>query len=431
MNAMVKKMVMVLMGSVVSLAAFSQGKADPERMQRDIEVTENILSTLIKHKFEKRSFFPMEVSGEYREGYGVTYRLPSNFNTVDVWNIATGQNGVTFVDGSFSYSFPDEPEPPAHEELEEIKEAEIAKKRANLDRAVAERNRVKANQEMAVANGRGYITTTSPKKKASADSMRAVNSQRLIDASKDFIADYGDLISMPGNEKIVITNRGGEGERIWYGTYMHSGSRPNYLSVEALRSDVADFRQGKINRATLMGKIKVVNTVLDDELQPDLELLSSIFNRLYRSDLSKTFFTEGNMYYERLKDYGVIYYMQVFSSHGGSDAFFNSNRKNNLYVMPTLGLENVTQEERDQKVREIYPKFEKDIKADILEYGRTLKSLKENEELVFNIQLTKCKGIPSDLELSVKNSVLLEYASGKISKDAALAKFTVKKGANQ
>lgn len=428
MNTMVKKMMMVLMGSVVSLAAFSQGKADPERMQRDIEVTENILSTLIKQKFEKRSFFPMEVTGEYREGYGVTYRLPSHFNTVDLWNMGSGQNGITIVDGSFSYSFPDAIEPPEHEELEE---AEIAKKRATVDRAVAERNRTKANQEMAVANGRNYLTTTSPRKKANTDSMRAVNSQRLIEASKEFIADYGDLITMPGNEKIVITNRGSEGEHIWYGSYNRNSSKPNYLSVEALRSDVADFRQGKINRATLIGKIKVVNTVLDDELQPDLELLSSIFNRLYRSDLSKTFFTEGNMYYERLKDYGVIYYMQVFSSHGGTEGYYNNNRKNNLYSMPTLGLESVTQEERDQKVKEIYPQFEKDIKADILEYGRTLKSLKENEELVFDIRLTKCKGIPSSLELSIKNSVLTEYASGKISKEAAIAKFSVKKGANQ
>jgi len=428
---MVKKMMVVLMGSVVSLAAFSQGKADPERMQRDIEVTENILSTLIKQKFEKRSFFPMEVTGEYREGYGVTYRLPSHFNTVDVWGVGSGQNGVTIVDGGFSYSFPDAPEPPAIEELEEIKEeAEIARKRSSVDRAFAERNKAKAEQEMTIVNGRGYLTTTSPRKKANTDSVRAANSQRLIEASKEFIADYGDLISMPGNEKIMITNRGGEGEHIWYGAYMNTG-KPNYLSVEALRSDVADFRQGKINRATLMGKIKVVNTVLDDELQPDLELLSSIFNRLYRSDLSKTFFTEGNMYYERLKDYGVIYYMQVFSSHGGTEGYYNNNRKNNLYTMPTLGLEGVTQEVRDQKVKEIYPQFEKDIKADILEYGRTLKSLKENEELVFDIRLTKCKGIPSSLELSIKNSVLSEYASGKISKEAALAKFSVKKGANQ
>lgn len=419
MNAMVKNAVMVIAGSLISLAAIAQGKTDPDRMQRDIEVTENILSTLIKQKFEKRLFFPMEVDGEYREGYGVTYRLPNLLNTMEVWGVATGRNGVTIVDGSYSFSEECDgcPEPPpAKEDLEEVTGGRI-----KVDR------RAKAAQEMTVINGTGY-TATRPRK-TNTDSARAASTQKVIEAAKEFIADYGDLIAMPGNEKIVITNRGNEGNH-WYGAYMNA-SKPSYLSVEALRSDITDFRQGKINRTALMGKIKVVNSVLEDELQPDLELLTSIFTRLYRSDLSKTFFTEGNMYYERLKDYGVIYYMQVFSSHGGSDGFYANNLKKGTYSMPTLGLENVTQEQRDQKVKEIYPQFEKDIKADILEYGRTLKSLKDNEELVFNIQLTKCKGIPSYLELSVKNAVLLDYASGKISKEAALAKFAVKKGANQ
>jgi hypothetical protein len=113
---------------------------------------------------------------------------------------------------------------------------------------------------------------------------------------------------------------------------------------------------------------------------------------------------------------------------------FSSNQANyDRWVMPTQGLNNLSQEERDKKVKELYPTFERDIKADILEYGRTLKSLKSEENLVFNIALTRCQGcgIPATLELVVKASVLNDYAAGKISKDAALAKIEVKKGDNQ
>jgi hypothetical protein len=35
------------------------------------------------------------------------------------------------------------------------------------------------------------------------------------------------------------------------------------------------------------------------------------------------------------------------------------------------------------------------------------------------------------LELTIKASVLQDYASGKLSKEAALAKFSIKKGDNQ
>jgi hypothetical protein len=103
------------------------------------------------------------------------------------------------------------------------------------------------------------------------------------------------------------------------------------------------------------------------------------------------------------------------------------------HSIPTLKLQDVDQQTRDKKVKELYPAFEKEVKENVLEYGRTLKSLKEDEVLVFNITITKCEKceIPSSLELSVKNAVLNEYSAGKITKDAALAKFNIKKGPNQ
>jgi hypothetical protein len=366
-------------------------------MLRDIEVTENILSTLIKQQFEKRAFFPMEIRGEYREGHGVTYRLPYEFNGPMVWGV--GQNmDITILDGkSFNstFDFPDAPPAP-----------DVARVYDGQGRVVTENLHGRARS-----------------RKVNTDSIREASSAKTIAACKDFLADYGDLINqLSPTEKVMITNRG-DGDRIWYGAFVNN-SRPSYISVEALKGDITQLKQGKLTRDQFIKNIKVVNSVMDDELQPDLELLTSIFNRLYRKDLSKTFFTEENIYYEKLKDYGAIYYMQVYSSNQ------DYNRK---WVMPTVGLQGLTTEERDKKVKELYPQFEKDFKADILEYGRTLKSLTSEELLVFNVQLTKCSGcgIPSSLEFLVKADVLKEYASGKLTKDAALAKMTVKKSGNQ
>ena len=82
---------------------------------------------------------------------------------------------------------------------------------------------------------------------------------------------------------------------------------------------------------------------------------------------------------------------------------------------------------------ELYPLFAKSIKEDMLEYGRTMKSLKDDESLILNIKMTRCVGcgIPSSLELTVKNSILKEYSSGKLTKEAAMQKITEKKGAEQ
>jgi hypothetical protein len=170
--------------------------------------------------------------------------------------------------------------------------------------------------------------------------------------------------------------------------------------------------------------VKVVNTTSAEETDPDLELLSSIFSRLYRVDLSKTYYTNENVYFERLKDFGAIFYMTVYSSE-------ETDYKK--WRMPTQNTDNMDQAARDKKVTELYPLFEKDIKENLLEYGRTVRSLKDNESITVNIRLTKCKdcGIPSTLELAVKNDVIKQFNTGQLSKEAALAKISVKKGPAQ
>jgi hypothetical protein len=117
--------------------------------------------------------------------------------------------------------------------------------------------------------------------------------------------------------------------------------------------------------------------------------------------------------------------MRVYSS--------NQLPNTNLFNMPTARLNEVDQAARDKKVKELYPAFEKDIKENMVEYGRTVKSLGDNESLIFNVRLTKCEGcgIPASLELAIKGSVLKDYASGKVTKEAAIGKIAIKKGQAQ
>ncbi len=372
-------------------ATFAQ-KIDEERMKRDIEVAENVLQTLIKQEVnQQRGFFGMEIKGTYLPGYGVTFRLPSDYNAPFMISIGGADNAVVWDQRNDGYSYTvttrgDEAEEDESENEKEYKLKNKAKQRRNLDM----------------------------------DSLRDDYNLKLIKAAKDFIVDYGDFISqLPSNEKIVVTNKGDQ-QRGWY---FNNGKR-THLSIEASRADLAAFKQGKLTRDQALAKITVVNTEAIETKQPDIELITSIFSRLYSEDLSKTYFAQGNMYYEVLKDYGVIYYMQVYSSTPNNFDLFN---------MPTLKLKDVDQATRDKKVTELYPTFEKELKENILEYGRTIKSLKDEEVVVFNVTLTKCKGcgIPSTVELSVKNGVLKDYGSGKIDKNTALTKFSIKKGTNQ
>lgn len=433
---MVRVMVSAAVIALAASGVMAQSKIDEQRMDRDIEVAENVLGTIIKQQFEKRAFFPIEIEGNYMTGYGVTFRIPYEV-LGSSWFFGAPQepSGLTVLDGmngSFSFTFDSDLEAPEAMQDLEIMQLDRANSREDQERAQEETERSKTR--VVIRNGSKVTeNVTGPEYKSKSktastrynkDSVRNSYTNKIIEASKNFLADYGDLITqLPSNEKITITNRG-EGERIWYNAFVNSSSSPSYVSVEALKGDILLYRQGKLTHDQLFAKMKVINSVMEDELQPDLELLSSIISRLYRPDLSSTYFTQENIYYERLKDYGVIYYMQVYSSNPG--AYGN-------HIMPTLRLENVDPATRDKKVKELYPAFEKDIRENILDYGRTLKSLGEEELLIFNIKLTRCTecDIPSSLELSVKESVLKDFNAGKLTKEAALAKIVVKKGANQ
>jgi hypothetical protein len=360
-------------------------------MERDIEVAENVLSTLIRQEVSPQGrFFGLEVTGIYQEGYGVTFRLPSDYSA-PMFIRNGGEGTVIYRDNDLAptvaYSFSQ------GEEREKTKEEKSA---YELKEKVKERKRV------------------------SMDSAREAYNDKLIKAAKDFLVDYSDFLTqLSPTERIVVTNK--NENRSWY----YKEAKRKLISIEASKADILAFKQGKLTRDQALSKLKIVNTEVVDTKEQDLELLTSIFGRLYRTDLAKTYFSsENNIYYERLKDYGVIYYMETFSS--------NEPMPGKL-TLPTQGMTDVDKATRDKKVTELYPKFEQELKENMLEYGRTVRSLGDEEILLFNVSLTKCKGcgIPSTVEVSVKNSVLKDFASGKMDKNTAMSKFTVKKGVSQ
>ena len=67
----------ILSLGLVILFSISNGQDKDERIKRDIEVAENVLSTLIRQQMERKSsFWPVEVKGSYTPGFGVTLRIP-------------------------------------------------------------------------------------------------------------------------------------------------------------------------------------------------------------------------------------------------------------------------------------------------------------------------------------------------------------------
>src|SRR5690606_1657399 len=215
-----KTIIGILMSGIVLIAspAFAQ-KIDEARMERDIEVAENILKTLVRQQFDQqRMFFGFEVEGSYQEGFGVTFRFPADFTTPIAFNMSGIGGEVVWVDEmprGYTYSVT----------TREDREAQ-QKAKEELDRV-----RLKAKAARS--------TEINP------DSIRQVYNEKLISAAKDFLVDYGDLISqLSPTEKIVITNRGDQ-PRIWVNQFFTSPKR-SHLSVEITKGDITSHKQGKL-----------------------------------------------------------------------------------------------------------------------------------------------------------------------------------------
>jgi hypothetical protein len=407
---MKKYIVTLVLTTNLLAASFAQSNQD-DRMERDLKVAENVLSTLIKQEQKLQGWMPVDVSANYRVGYGVTFFIPDYSHYPKAFVVrGSGRLGQlkTLNNGDgFSYSIEtDEDGEVISETIEGDIDIEEEIERADRE----DRNRSRTSKEAKAPIEKTRIATSEDL------------SKQTIAAVKTFLADYAGIISqLKENERIIVTNKRNEGNnyfRVWDDT------KRTYLSIEVSQADVKQYQVGKLTRDQFINKIKVVESEISNEKSQDLDLITTIFDRLYQPDLSKTFFTEGNIYYERLSDYGVIYYMTVYSSN---------QMNQNMYYMPTLKLEKLTVEERNKKVAELYPKFEQELKENILEYGRTVKSLKPNEVLSFQVNVTKCKGcgIPSTIEVNAKTSVLTDYLMGKIDKNAALKQLEVKKGTAQ
>lgn len=357
--------------------SFAYGQSiDEERMERDLKIAENILSTLSNGDNRLRLYDNVE--SNYIPGYGVVFSLPqSSFifaTTVSGQAVySSGGSGSTYVIAS---------SPTADGEEAEIVTEDI----------------------------KGAVSKASEIEKESEEKTK----EQMI----TFLVDYADLIGqLKPSDRIIVQLRN-RNDRIFYSNKKALKSQDG-LSAQILKSDLIAYKQGKMDRDEVIKKITFTSKN-EGETSKDLELFATIFSRLYEPDLSDTYYIASrNIGYTMLEGFGITFSMKVYSST--SDGGY--------HTIKTTGESGLTQEERNQRIEAMYPKFEKSFKENLLDYGRTIKSLKSDEMLIFKVKLTECRGcdMPQEIEVSVSGKTLQSYDKGSLSKENALKQVNVKK----
>lgn len=361
----------------VSFASVGQ-EIDQGRMDRDLKIAENILSTLSNNE---RNVFSLSrsIESNYIPNYGVIFSLPQStlvYTSRSKGGVTVIGPGTTSGIGSgsstSSYSYVISSDDDDNSSDIRIDGEEFAEKVKEL---------IEEN-----------MTT--------------------------FLVDYADLIGQLKPSDRIMVNVKNSKNQLWVSGRNLRTKQSTGKTAEILKSDLIAYKQGKTSREETIKKVKFADRGGETK-ERDLELFSSIFSRLYEPDMSSTYYaTNRNINYERLENLGAIFTMRVYSS----------TEDNGRHTLRTTGESGLSREERNRKVTEMYPDFEKAFKENIIDYGRTIRSLKPSEMLVFKVRLTECKGcdMPESIELTVQGSTLSNFDSGKINREAAIKEISIK-----
>ncbi|MBX2816370.1 MAG: hypothetical protein KTR24_10240 [Saprospiraceae bacterium] len=355
----------------------SSQTVDQERITRDLEVAAEVLTTLLEQQREDRrnGFWHSSIDVHHTEGVGAVFTIPRN---------------------RFGGQFP----------------AIVIQDDDNTQERIVIEEKLAAAQ---VATGlRGEEDDEDL-------------SAHIIEAAKVFLTDYGSLLrNLDASERVIIKtatsnlhNRfvfhiGGRGQQE---ARFHHGGR---VEISTHVADILAHESGNIDDQSFADRIEIKEIEESEDVrEPELDVFGSIIYRLFREDFSKTYYMDSHPYYDRLSDFGVTYQVKVYSS----------SSEDGRHYIPTLGKRDLTQEQRDHLVNGLYDQFVQDFKQNVLDYGHTLRSIDDDEAVIFVINLTECKNceMPKEIELSVKKSILDGYRKGSIPLDRALEGFGLKK----
>lgn len=255
--------------------------------------------------------------------------------------------------------------------------------------------------------------------------------------SQDFLINYASLLSELGSDEMVMLNIDysllkeknktySSGAQTLYFAGSRSAGKRMVSSINA--KDIEAFLSGKLSESDV--RAKVTSKIIDkgNDEKPDAKILAGIFDNLFGSVADGKFKRRGRTTYTYFDGFGLMYNLK-----------FTSNTSRNVVFATTTGtlvqsennLEEAKKREEYYKgVEEAFPDFERQLKQNILEYGRTLRSVKDNEVIIVNVDMgstyRKSK-IPRSLQMVIPKSLINDYAKGGISLEKAADKIDIKK----
>ncbi|MDZ7772627.1 MAG: hypothetical protein U5K31_07805 [Balneolaceae bacterium] len=282
----------------------------------------------------------------------------------------------------------------------------------------------------------------------------AVTRESITERIMEFLKNYGSTIGQLESDEHVMVIYGGAPGSTWSGFNLfttssgsrissgNSGDRLPVISVSARMSDLADHRRGSLNDQQFQNRVSISETEPNDAGSKDMRVMANIFETAFE-DNNEGFEVRGSVDYLLLDNFGALFFFDTgYGSSGvlrapsaprlrvGSDS--NNSRIVAIEEMKkTLAEQQQEVEQKREEQRKntlaALETFKTEIREYLVDYGRTLSSVESDQHVLLSITLnSSIDEIPDRIDVQVAKSVLERMDQGNLSREQAINQVSLR-----
>ncbi|MDR9419268.1 hypothetical protein [Gracilimonas sp.] len=387
---------------LLSSLSFAQD-FDTSRMNRDIKIMENVLGELFKIESEskkQKSDAPGEVrirsisnnfavsslgsrgnqvSGNYIPGYGIIFKVPYLLST-NISSISVVKN-----EGEQSISFYYDSDENSGDN--QVTEETVVQRITNFLKDYAPTIGQLADDEQ--------VTIVYGEKKDSSPTVRIFN----LSGEKE---EETEIDPIP-----VIT-------------------------VSAKASDLTSLRSGRLSSDNFEDRLLISKKDGNEKERLDLEVMANILETAFE-DGDETGFhlvNSNSLSYVTIDGFGVHYTLDMHRGHGLQTLPFGTitsfGQSGSAEAEESAQKIREAREKRDNEMKFEYQNLTEQMKTYLVDYGRTLNSLNNEQFIIVSVNITDYRDIvPAQVNFQLQKSVLQQLDRGQISRDDAINAVTI------
>jgi len=188
------------------------------------------------------------------------------------------------------------------------------------------------------------------------------------------------------------------------------------ISMSVLKSDLDAFQTENFDESTIADRISITKTEIAGSKNLELKVLADIFKTSFNERHGgESFRIPGEVHYIKLEDFGVLYLFNITYSASATATYLSNIEELEKY-----------REQNASKFNTAYLDFVDKLKNLLVDYGRTLTSVKPEEIIMISVTISNnFQNIPDRIDVKIEKSVLEDLDKEVIDSNEVLSRIRI------